>query len=366
MEDKHTSDFWVFEGQDGNDYAVSGTWGADGTTYFWDVTDPGNLKKIDSVQVDARTVNDVKVSADGKISIISREGASNRRNGIVILDTTNPYDVKTLSEYTTNLTGGVHNLFIYEDHVYALSNGERFYVINIEDPTNPYEVGMFEIGEKGQAIHDVWIEDGIAYSSNWKHGVYMIDVGNGVAGGSPSNPVAMANYTYESGAHHATFPFKSKSTDKFYTVLGDEIFPQGIDVYTTNETAGFIHFVDFTDINNPEEVARYELPGHGSHNYWIEDDILYVAMYTGGVRIVDISGELMGDLFRQGREIGHINTANPNGYIPNAAMTWGAQLYKGYVFYSDHNGGIGSSKVLPTKPDNSRINEYLDRPRLID
>ena len=79
---------------------------------------------------------------------------------------------------------------------------------------------MFEIGEKGQAIHDVWIEDGIAYSSNWKHGVYMIDVGNGVAGGSPSNPVAMANYSYESGAHHATFPFKSKSTDKFYTVLG--------------------------------------------------------------------------------------------------------------------------------------------------
>ena len=120
MQDKHTSDFWVFEGQDGNDYAVSGTWGADGTTYFWDVTDPANLKKIDSVQVDARTVNDVKVSADGKISIISREGASNRRNGIVILDTTNPYDVKILSEYTTNLTGGVHNLFIYEDHVYAL------------------------------------------------------------------------------------------------------------------------------------------------------------------------------------------------------------------------------------------------------
>ncbi|GIS05865.1 MAG: hypothetical protein CM15mP109_06210 [Candidatus Dadabacteria bacterium] len=57
---------------------------------------PRKFEKIDSVQVDARTVNDVKVSADGKISIISREGASNRRNGIVILDTTNPYDVKTL------------------------------------------------------------------------------------------------------------------------------------------------------------------------------------------------------------------------------------------------------------------------------
>jgi hypothetical protein len=32
--DKHTSDFWVFEGVDGRDYAVTGTWGADGTSFF--------------------------------------------------------------------------------------------------------------------------------------------------------------------------------------------------------------------------------------------------------------------------------------------------------------------------------------------
>ena len=53
--------------------------GADGTAYFWDVKDPSNIKKIDSVQVDARTVNDVKVSEDGKTCVISREGASNRK-----------------------------------------------------------------------------------------------------------------------------------------------------------------------------------------------------------------------------------------------------------------------------------------------
>ncbi len=360
VNNKHTSDFWVFEGVDGRDYAVTGTWGADGTSYFWDVTDPANILKIDSVQVDARTVNDVKVSEDGRICIISREGASNRKNGIIIIDVSNPYDVKIISEYTTNLTGGVHNLFIYQDHVYALSAGQKYYILNIEDPKNPKEVGMFELGKEGQAIHDVWIEDGIAYSSNWRDGVYLVDVGNGVAGGSPSKPVAFGNYTYASGAHHATFPFKSKSTGKFYTVLGDEIFPKGIDVNAPNETAGFLHFVDFTDIDNPKEVARYELPGHGSHNYWIEDDILYVAMYSGGVRIVDISGDLMGDLYKQGREIGYILPGNKDGYIPNATMAWGAQLYKGYVFYSDWNSGIGSAKVMPVKPDNSKVNQYLN------
>jgi hypothetical protein len=182
VNDRHTSDFWIFEGIDGGDYGVTGTWGADGTAFFWDVTDPSNLKKIDSVQVDARTVNDVKVSQDGKICVISREGASNRKNGMIIIDVSNPHDVKIISEYTKNLTGGVHNVFIDNNHVYALSNGERYYIINIEDPANPFEVGMFELNKEGQSIHDVWIEDGIAYSSNWRDGVYLVDIGNGIAG----------------------------------------------------------------------------------------------------------------------------------------------------------------------------------------
>ena len=360
VNDKHTSDFWVFEGTDGGDYAVTGTWGADGTAYFWDVSNPSNLRKIDSVQVDARTVNDVKVSKDGNICVISREGASNRKNGMIIIDVSNPRNVKIIAEYTKNLTGGVHNVFIDNNHVYALSNGEKYYIINIEDPANPKQVGMFEVGKEGQSIHDVWIEDGIAYSSNWRDGVYLVDVGNGIAGGSPSNPVSFGNYSYDSGAHHATFPYKSKSTGKFYTVLGDEIFPKGVNPNGTNETAGFLHFVDFTDLKNPVEVAKYELPTHGSHNYWIEDDILYVAMYTGGLRIVDLSGDLLGDLYKQGREIGYLLTGNPNGYIPNDTMVWGAQLYKGHVFYSDFNSGLGAAKVSSNKPDNSKANTYIE------
>ena len=360
VNDKHTSDFWVFEGVDGGDYAVTGTWGADGKAYFWDVSNPSNLKKIDSVQVDARTVNDVKVSQDGKICVISREGASNRKNGIILIDVTNPRDAKIISEYTKNLTGGVHNVFIDNNHIYALSNGERYYILNIDNPLQPKEVGMFEVGKEGQAIHDVWIENGIAYSSNWRDGVYLVDVGNGIAGGSPSNPVSFGNYSYDSGAHHATFPYKSKSTGKFYTVLGDEIFPKGVNPNGTNETAGFLHFVDFTDSKNPKEVAKYELPTHGSHNFWIQDDILYVAMYTGGLRIVDLSGDLLGDLYKQGREIGYLLTGNPKGYIPNDTMVWGAQLYKGHVFYSDFNSGLGAAKVLDDKPDNSKTNQYVE------
>ena len=48
--DKHTSDAWFFEGVDGKDYGVSGTF-FDGLAYFWDVSDPTNIKKTDSVKV---------------------------------------------------------------------------------------------------------------------------------------------------------------------------------------------------------------------------------------------------------------------------------------------------------------------------
>ena len=58
--DVKTSDLWVWEGVDGRDYAITGTWGARGEAFLWDVTDPTNIHTIDTVKVDARTVNDVK------------------------------------------------------------------------------------------------------------------------------------------------------------------------------------------------------------------------------------------------------------------------------------------------------------------
>jgi hypothetical protein len=355
VSDKFTSDLWVWEGQDGRDYAVTGTWSADGTAYFWDVTDPANISRIDSIQVDARTVNDVKVSEDGNVTVISREGASDRKNGLVILDTSNPRDVKIHATYDKNLTGGVHNVFIDKGYIYALSAGQKFYVIDIKDPKNPVAVGKFELDTPGHSIHDVWIKDGIAYSSNWSDGIQLIDVGNGIAGGSPENPTQFASYTYPSGDNHAAFPFKSKSTGKFYVIGGDEVFP-----YAENGSylaGGYLHMIDFTDLDNPQEVARFEVPFAGSHNFWVDEETetLYATFYNGGVRVVDISGELMGDLLAQGREITFFMPGDPKGFVPNMPQTWGAQLHKGHLFYSDMHSGLWVSKVEPPKTENIKI-----------
>ncbi|MCA8948505.1 MAG: hypothetical protein KDE27_03335 [Planctomycetes bacterium] len=345
--DVHTSDLWVWEGNDGRDYCVTGTWGANGDAIFWDVTDPERIERIATVTVDARTVNDVKVSEDGRLCVISREGASNRKNGIVAFDVSDPHHPEKISEFDDELTGGVHNVFIHQGYVYALSAGRRYDILDARNPRAPVRVGSFQLFEPGASIHDVWVVDGIAYSSNWQYGLHLVDVGNGIKGGSPSNPVEIGSYAYPSGWNHAAFPWRSPDTGKFYVFAGDEAFPYGL--YTKDHPTyarGWIHIVDFTDLEHPQEVARYEVPEAGTHNLWIEGNTMYVAYYNGGVRVVDVSGDLMGDLYRQGREIGFYLPTHPKGVVPNAPMVWGPQPHKGHVFFSDWNSGLWAVKLV--------------------
>lgn len=367
-----TTDLWAFEGVDGRDYVVTGSKVSGGYAFFYDVTDPANITKLDSIQVNARTVNDVKVSPDGRYAALSREGASNRRNGVVIVDLADPRSPKVASVFESNgVTGGVHNMFATDDHLYALAGGDKYVIIDMSDIYAPRFVS--EYNHPDSRVHDVWVADGLAFSSEWGTGVVVVDVGNGRWGGSPENPVFVTAYPTPSGATHAAFPYHSESTGKTYLFLGDEImnrrglawagYPRSMGSYAEQYdpatgtggiplvTRGYIQVVDFTDPENPEMVARYQVPEFGTHNMWVENDKLYQAYYEGGLRVVDVSGELMGNLYTQGREIAVFKSASPAGYTPNATMVWGAQPHKGHVFFSDTNSGLWAVKLLPeTRP----------------
>ncbi len=359
----HTSDLWVYEGLDGRDYAVTGTWGGDGWAYFWDVTDPATVIPVDSIQVDARTVNDVKVSPDGRYAALSREGASNRRNGVVIIDLADPRAPRIASTFDEGLTGGVHNMFATDTHLFALSGGDKYVILDMSDIENPTFVS--EYNHPDSRIHDVWVYDGIAYSSEWGNGVVVVDVGNGRWGGTIENPVFVTNVPYPVGRTHAAFPYYQESTGKVYLFLGDEILNRGGAAWAgaglsgiprepgqqPTVTSGYIHIIDFTDPENPKDVARYEVPEYGTHNLWVEDDVLYVAYYEGGVRAVDVGGELMGNLATQGREVAVFKAYDPDGFVSNGPMAWGPQPHKGHLFFSDFNSGLWSIRIRPkTRP----------------
>jgi len=333
-----TTDLWVFEGTDGRDYAYTGTMDA-ATMYAWDVTDPTNPVITDSVKVDGRRQNDVKINADATLAIITSEGASNRRNGFTILDISDAAHPTITTHFTEGLTGGVHNVWIEGDIVYAVHNGTNaVHIVDITDPENPVNVGRWQVDNPARSLHDVMVLDGLAYLSYWDDGLVVLDVGAGIKGGTPIEPQFVSQYQYRTrhgaesyGNTHHAIRYKN------YVFLGDEIFGCSECV---NGPRGHVHVVDVTDIESPLEVATYWVPEAGVHNLWAEDDKLYVAYYQGGLRVVDISGELRGDLYRQGREIGWYMTEDAEGHNPNKTDAWGPQPYKGNIFVSDFSSGL--------------------------
>src|SRR6185312_3389649 len=65
----------------------------------YDISDPANPKLTDKVKVDARLINDISTTPDGKVLVISRESASSRKNGIAFYDTSDPAHPKLISDY---------------------------------------------------------------------------------------------------------------------------------------------------------------------------------------------------------------------------------------------------------------------------
>ena len=355
----HTSDLWPWTGKDGRDYCIVGTWGADGYAIVFDITDMNNIVKTDSIKVDARTINDVTVSPDGRYGVLTREGASNRVNGVVILDLANPAHPKIASTFDQNLTGGVHNAFATNDHLFAISGGEKYVIIDVKDIYKPTYVSEYK--HPNARIHDIWVRDGIAYSAQGGVGTVVVDVGNGKYGGTIEKPKFIAAFPINSG--HEIYPYYQKSTGKTYLFIGDEEMSRTGRVWEgTNyrgamttpggiaqTSGGYTHIVDFTDPMNPKKVGRYHLEDYGSHDIIVENDILYQAYYDGGVRIVDVSGELLGNLAEQRREIAVFKPFDPQGFTANASFVMNAMPWKGQILFTDFNSGLWAAKLEPKR-----------------
>jgi len=342
--------------------------------YIFDIADPAHPLAADPLKVDARLINDVSVTSDGKIGVITREGASSRKNGIVLLDTSDPMHPKVLSEYTATVTGGVHSAYINSHYVYLTDDATgSMRVIDFADVKNPKEVARWQIESSGQMripipkeegggftmvgryLHDLQVVDGLAYLAYWRDGAIILDVGNGIKGGSPEHPQFVANYRfnydelYGSGwlaGAHAIYRYKN------YLFVGDEVFPGDFDIASKNRipVRGIAHVLDVSDLSHPREVATYSVPEAGSHNIWIFDDVLYMGYYNGGARVLDVSGELRGELYNQGREIAHFWSGDPQGFRPNLPFAWGAYPYKGLIYVNDIHAGLWIIKLGKPKP----------------
>ena len=361
-----TSEVWLHP--DGKHLYLGTTIGGD-RIYAIDVSNPAGPVITDSIVANSRSMNDMMTTADGKWLVFTREGANDRRNGIVIASTADPAHPKPVAEYTEGVTAGVHSAFVYTQqrhgtHVYLTNSGTgSLNIVDINDPTKPHLVGEWRPREitAGRALHDIDVMDGIAYVSYWSDGLVILDVGNGIKGGTPASPRLISNYRYNAeklypGAKADYGPGFISGTHtawrhKNYVFIADEVFPPYAPTGTWDipsiRAYGRLQVVDVTDIERPKPVAWYEPEFGGVHNVWAEGDTLYIGAYNAGFHVLDVSGELRGDLKAQGRVIADMRPSAANGVVPNGTMTWGVVVRDGLAYVNDMISGLWIVRLRP-------------------
>jgi hypothetical protein len=351
--------------------AYLGTGSGGDRMFTIDISDPANPVVTDSIVENTRRVNDIMTTPDGRHLVFTREGAADRRNGIVIARLDDPRHPIKCADFTDGLTAGVHSTFVYQQpqygtHVYLTNDGTgAFHILDLSEPCAPKTAAIWKTPrpEAGRTLHDVDVQDGLAYLSYWNDGLVILDVGNGVKGGSPSNPQLVAQYKYDLNDLYAQVeasagPGFIRGTHtawrhKQYVFIADEVFPaepvKGAKDASAGRAYGRLQVIDVSDMANPRSVAHYEPEFGGVHNVWVAGDTLYMGAYNGGFRAFDISGELRGDLRAQEREMVHVHTADMDGFVKNAAMTWGVVVRDGLAYVNDMYNGLWIVRMEPKR-----------------
>ena len=358
VSERYTGEIWV----QGN-VAYTTTWGfrsAPGNAVkIWDVS--GNVPTlIDSLIVpSASTLGDIQASDDGQLLIVATEFSP---GSIMIYSLANPVKPQLISRYTTALTDpGVHTAEVQRVNgkLYAFlcidpgsGSAARLVIVDLTDPAAPTQVFTAAMGSP--YVHDVYVRDGILITALWNQGITIWDIG-GVGSGTVANPIVLGNVITIAGhAHNVWWFHNALNGEKRYAFVGEE-GPGAIGV----SAGGDIHVVDVSNFASPREVAFFHVDGAGTHNFSVDESrgILYAAYYNGGVRAIDITGNLSScadadkaqdgrcDLAKMGRELAH----GPNGVGP--VYIWGVQLLASRVYASDMLNGIWKLAPVPFPPD---------------
>ena len=320
---------------------------------IWDVS--GNTPLlIDSLIVTgATTLGDVAVSDDGSLLVVATERTG---GSIVVYDLADPKHPRQLSRFTNGDTDpGVHTAEIgrVNGTLYAFlsidlgGSPARLVIVDLSNPSAPREVYTKVVGNP--FVHDTFVRDGLLFVALWDDGLQIWDLGGCGTGASPSNPVVLGGVKTLGGQVHNAWWYHDPNGGKRFVFVGQE-GPGAIGTLST----GDIHVVDVSDFAQPKEVAFYHVDGAGTHNFSVDEakGILYAAYYNGGVRAIDIRGDLAScptsqqvtnanplltrcDLKQGGREMG-VGLLNQG----RAIYVWGVSLLNGSIYASDMLNGI--------------------------
>ena len=314
-------DLWGYTAPDGTEYALLAA-RATGLSIL-DITSAPEAPPVEvgflPMVPGASDAKDVKVY--GHHAYVVHE-----RGPIQIVDLANPAaptEVGQLDVQPGVASGGSHNVLVARDHLWVTGGrttgnaGVRVYALT--DPTAPVLVGEFQPTHHSRAYyHDFEVVGDRAYGPAIYDGsgVDVLDVSD------PSDIQLVTTFTYPGAGAHNT----CTSEDGQTVYVGDEIGSQG----------HWMRIFDVSDIQDPELVGEIIVDRQASvHNCTIRDGRLYVAHYTEGLRVFDITTDPHAPV-----EVAFYDTYRQPGYDYLGAWTAYPYFASGKVIVSDMVSGL--------------------------
>jgi choice-of-anchor B domain-containing protein len=322
----------------GIEYVLNGLDDGVGFVSIEDPVNPVYLGKLPTA-TDPSPWRDVKVY-NNHAFIVSEA----QNHGLQVFDLTRLRGLTEVQSFTEdavlNDLGNAHNIAINEDTGFAYVVGSQLYnggpvFININDPKNPSVTGGFEAASY---THDAQIVvyqgpdlnytgKELLFASNSDGGannkVVILDVTD------KENPEWIQSITYENGGYtHQGY----LSEDQRYFLLGDELDELNFGSPTSTK------IFDLSDLSNPKLHLNYFAGVNAiDHNGYTKGDQFFIASYTAGLRVLDLSD--IGE--KQVEETGYFDTYPVNN---NAAFAgaWNVYPYfeSGVIAINDINLGL--------------------------
>jgi len=282
------NDCWGWTDPDsGKEYALMGL--NDGTAFI-DISDETNLLYLGKLPTatENSSWHDIKVYKDHAFIVSEAQG-----HGMQVFDLTrlrNAGNTPQTFDADVHYTdfGNAHNIVINETTGFAYPVGSNTFnggahFINIQDPKNPMAAG----GHAANGYtHDAQVityngpdpdyQGSEIYIGSNEDRVAIIDISD------KQNPSEISTITYSNTVytHQGWF-----TEDQKYFIVGDEL--DEADFGFNSRTLIF----DFTDLDNP--VLHHTYNGTTAaidHNGYVLGNSFFLANYTAGIRVLDISG----------------------------------------------------------------------------
>jgi hypothetical protein len=319
-------------------------------------------------------IHDVKQDGDTLLVVGPANGRGGAYlSGAVVVDVSEPASPQQRGFYETDYP--IHNCDLVDGRAYLTANGRDAVQLEIIDVTGePTFLGRWALTDHEPAwealprllrvVHDVWVQDGIAYLAHWDAGVWILDVRDPASPtvlgriGDRTAEAVVADADGRSQSEQISLPGNAHVAVVNETgdllAVGREAWatpgaPPGGDDESPNGGPGGIDLYDISDPAAPVLRSTIDPPAtvdatlSGSwttaHNCELRDSVLYSSWYRGGVKRHDVS-----------------DPANPTQLTwwadPPHAEFWTARIgVPGETFVASSRGTETSASGLYVFPD---------------